>query len=361
MRSLPFVAVLGLAALVPATASAQQCVWGSFDGSRINYGDGPLTGAAHSTFRNIIQANGGTIAPATPTLTPAYLGTVDVFYTSMLSSSSGALSPAEQTALQNWIAAGGTLIVTVEYSPLPAYNAMMAPYNVSFVKIAQQGTASVVANHPITTSVTTIKFAAESEVVSGNDALLLAQGPTQKDFAVVLEAASGFGQAGRILVFGDHNMFTDSYIQQDHNVQLAQNMVIWACTGGCPGFFQQYGAACSAPSGTPNLKGGGCPTPTDQISLQLSGALPGATTFVLFGLGQASVPISPSCSLANGPVAPAPVLTLPAGPTGGWTLSGVIPAAATTPADVYLQAVVLDPNAPFGLSASNGLRLHLDA
>lgn len=351
-----------LATLVFTTpiAAGQTCVWGSFDGSRINYADGPLTGVAHGALRGIINANGGTLAPATPTLTAAYLAGIDVFYTAMLSSSSGGLSATELAALQGWLSTGGTLIVTVEYSPLVHYNALMAPYGVSFAQIAQQGVATVVGNHPITSGVTTIKFAAESEVFFGSNALLLAKGPTQKDFAIVMESSTGFTSGGRILAFGDHNMFTDSYINTNDNVLLAGNMVTWACTGGCPGFFQKYGPACAAPAGTPTLSGGGCPTPGDQVTLELTNALPGATTFTLFGLGQGALPLSPTCSLSNSPVAPAPILIIPAGPTGGWILPGVIPLTATTPADVYLQTAIADPNAPFGVAATNALRLHLD-
>jgi len=48
---------------------------------------------------------------------------------------------------------------------------------------------------------------------------------------VVLEAATGFPYAGRILVTGDHNMFTDSYIGSADNTQLANNIAVWACGG----------------------------------------------------------------------------------------------------------------------------------
>ena len=65
----------------------------------------PLTGATHPTLRSIIEANGGTIGAPTPTqdLTAGYLSGVDVFSTSFLIRAG--LLPAEQTALQDWIAA----------------------------------------------------------------------------------------------------------------------------------------------------------------------------------------------------------------------------------------------------------------
>jgi len=113
-----------------STATAQT-IWGSFDGSRINYGAGPLTGSAHNTLRSIIEANDGDIGLPTASLTAEYLSGVDVFYTFLLSTSTGTLSGPEQTALQNWIADGGTLIVTADIFPLAAYESFTAAYGVT--------------------------------------------------------------------------------------------------------------------------------------------------------------------------------------------------------------------------------------
>ena len=46
----------------------------------------------------------------------------------------------------------------------------------------------------------------------------------------VFEPSTGFTIGGRILVFGDHNMFADSYINSSDNLLLATNMVAWAST-----------------------------------------------------------------------------------------------------------------------------------
>ena len=113
-----------LLSVAPASAftrtATAQINWGSFDGSRINYAAGQLTGSAHNTLRSIIEANDGDIVLPTASLTAEYLSGVDVFYTSLLSTSTGTLSGPEQTALQNWIADGGTLIVTADIFPLAA-------------------------------------------------------------------------------------------------------------------------------------------------------------------------------------------------------------------------------------------------
>lgn len=224
--------VFSVLLLLPAAVSAQQCVWGSFDASRINYSAGPLTGSAHSTLRTIIMANGGTIGPATPVLDAAYLSQVDVFYTSLLSTSTGVLSAAEQTALHNWIAGGGTLIVTADIFPLPAYESFTAFYGVTgYTALSNNTTGNVVAAHPITQGVTTYRYVTESTYSYGPDALLLGDNGLGRDFMVVLEPGTGFPAGGRILVFGDHNMFTNSYINNNDNVTLANNFALWACAG----------------------------------------------------------------------------------------------------------------------------------
>jgi hypothetical protein len=233
MRRLYLVALLAL--LLPTLALAQNCIWGSFDASRINYSAGPLTGSAHTQLRDIIVANGGTVGAATPLLTAAYLADMDVFYTSLLSTNTGVLSAAEQTALQNWIAGGGTLIVTADIFPLPAYESFTAFYGVTqYRDLRNSQTGNVVAAHPITAGVTTYRYVTESTFVYGPDALLLGNNGLGDDFMIVLESGTGFPHAGRILVIGDHNMFTISYINNNDNVRLANNFALWACAGPTP-------------------------------------------------------------------------------------------------------------------------------
>ncbi len=219
-----------------ACTPPSSCAWGSFDGSRINYASGPLTGSAHSTLRSIITSNGGYAAPPTPTLTPAYLSTVDVFYTSLLSTSTGALAPAEQTALQNWIAAGGTLIVSADILSLPAYESFTSFYQVTnYQALSHSGSGSPVTAHPITNGVSSYAYATECTFTYGPDALLLGNNGFGNDFMVVLEPATGFLADGRILVLGDHNMLTNSLIGNADNTLLANNIAAWACAGGTTG------------------------------------------------------------------------------------------------------------------------------
>ncbi len=184
-------------------------------------------------MRGIIQSNGGVIAAATPTLTAAYLSGVDVFYTSLLNTSTGTLSAAEQVALQNWISTGGTLIVTADIFPLAAYESFTSFYGVTgytaLFNCFAAGIGFPVAFHPITAGVTSYQYCTESTFTTGLDALILGNNGHGRDFMAVLEPATGFAAGGRILAIGDHNMFTQTFINSLDNIPLANNISKWAC------------------------------------------------------------------------------------------------------------------------------------
>ncbi|OPL19867.1 MAG: hypothetical protein AVO35_02525 [Candidatus Aegiribacteria sp. MLS_C] len=222
MRSIAFL-------LITVTfAVGQDCVWGSFDATRINYAEGTLDGSAHTVLVGIIQANGGTIASSTSTLNETYLGGVDVFYTSLLNTSTGTLSPAEQTALQSWIASGGVLIVTGDIFPLAAYESFTSFYGVTgYTAISGSGIGYPVGSHPLTAGVSSYYFMTECTFSYGSDALLIGNNGSGSDFLIVMEEGTGFTAGGRILVLGDHNMFTNSYINSEDNAVLAANIALW--------------------------------------------------------------------------------------------------------------------------------------
>jgi len=219
-----------IATVFMVSGASATCIWGSFDSSRINYNDGTLSGSAHDTFRGIVTSGGGTIAAGTSTLTSGYLDGVDVFYTSLLDTSTGVLSASEQSALFDWVNAGGTLIVTADIFPLDAYESVTAMFGVTgYTSLSNSGTGNVVASHAITAGVSSYDFITESTFSYGADALLLGDNGSGSDFMIVMEASTGFASSGRILVTADHNMFTDSYIGNADNLQLAQNISDWAC------------------------------------------------------------------------------------------------------------------------------------
>jgi hypothetical protein len=229
--------VFMLAALALTGAASAQTVWGSFDASRINYAGGVLSnGASHSQLRNVITGTGATIAAGTPTLTAAYLSGVDVFYTSLLNTGTGTLSASEQTDLQNWIAGGGTLVVTADIFPLAAYNSFTSVYGVTYSSIGNGGVGNVTLAHAITAGVTSYAYTTNAGLAFGAGAQVLGNDGFGNDFILVMEPATGFNVGGRIAVFGDHNMFSDSFIGNNDNTLLATNLANWAAVPE-PGTF----------------------------------------------------------------------------------------------------------------------------
>jgi hypothetical protein len=233
-----------IAAIALSAAAHSQTVWGSFDATRVNYAGGVLSnGASHTMMRNVITGTGATIAASTPTLTAAYLSGVDVFYTSLLADPDGALSAGEQTDLQNWIAGGGTLIVTADIFPTAAYNSFTSVYGVTYSSISNTGTGNVTAAHPITTGVSTYAYTTNAGLTYGANAMALGDDGFGNDYILVMEPGTGFNVGGRIAVFADHNMFADSFIGSNDNTLLATNLANWAAVVPEPGSFVVLGAA----------------------------------------------------------------------------------------------------------------------
>ncbi|MFG0317943.1 MAG: DUF4350 domain-containing protein [Planctomycetota bacterium JB042] len=358
----------GLAAtlfFVGAVETRGQCVWGSFDASRVNYAGGELVTGNHSTLRSIVTQAGGVLAPSTPTLTSSYLAGVDVFYTSLLSNSTGALSPAEQTALIGWVQGGGTLIVTGDIFPLAAYDSFTAPFGVTnYASISTSATgAPVPPVHPLTDSIAAYRYVTNCTFTYGADAQLLGNDSAGNAFLIVLEPSTGYFGGGRIVVFGDHNMFTDSYIASNDNVALAGNLVDWACDAGsplCPSNFPtwaNYGAGWPGTSGVPSLVPTGNPTVGQPLGLQIGNSLGAPTTgYLLLGAASAAQPTALGGTLLV-QVVPSLAFSLPlAAP--GILLAGNVPSDPTLcGVSLYVQVLQVDPAASHGASFSRGLSL----
>ncbi len=105
-------------------------------------------------------------------------------------------------------------------------------------------------NHPLVQGVEQFRVAAPVTFDYGSDWRLLASGAGQPVMAV-LEAMSGDADfAGRILVVGDSNCFTEAYIAEHDTTTLAANMVAWASTPpDTAGFLVADHCGCSTPGG----------------------------------------------------------------------------------------------------------------
>lgn len=228
MRSLGYL-VPAMVFLLASPAPAAAAVWGSFDATRVNYAGGVLgDGAEHDTLRGLITGNGDLVAATTPTLTQAYLDGVDVFYTSLLLNNGSALDADEQDALAAFLQDGGTLIVTADIFSFPFYDSFTQPYGVTGYVATNAVSATPVAAHPLTAGVVSLAQVTQSTFTFGADALELYEGNDGSTFMIVLEPSTGFCSGGRILVIGDHNIFTDGTIGNADNVAAASNIVTWA-------------------------------------------------------------------------------------------------------------------------------------
>jgi hypothetical protein len=213
-----------------ASAAHADCVWGFFDTNRINYPGGLLNGSEHTSLVNIINAAGGTLAAPTPTLTPAYLAGIDVFYTSLFrTDGASTLTAAEQAALQGWFNAGGTLVVTADIFGVAAYDSFTSFLGITYTAVGSANNATVVGAHPLTAGVASIAYNTESTFTLPGTGLTLANNFNGQRYSAVMDGLTGFAGPGRLFVAGDHNMFTNTYIGTQDNTRFAQNLANWAC------------------------------------------------------------------------------------------------------------------------------------
>jgi hypothetical protein len=250
------VTAAAVGALTLGAAPAAGQVWGCFDATRINYAGGVLNGGAnHTGMAGIITASNATLAAPTGVLSAAYLSGVDVFYTSLLTNNGIPLSPQEQADLQAWFGGGGTLIVTADIFNLPGYDSFTSFLGVTgYSPFPVSGTAVTVAAHPITAGVATAGFTSNAAFTYPPTALRIMDDGGGRVFCIVMDPSTGFAGPGRLVVLGDHNMFTNGFLGGADNTTLAQNLVAWANAGGpsCEPDLTTGAVAGQPGYGTPN-------------------------------------------------------------------------------------------------------------
>jgi len=168
--------------------------------------------------------------------------------------------------------------------------------------------------------------------------------------------------AGRVACLFDRNTFFNlngagTSLHHWDNAQLARNLFTWLADAPGP----TYGTGCAGSGGvTPVLSLVGCAEPGAMVTVGLTKGLGGAATWLLFGTGSATLPLPSGCTLLVSPLLPTVLGPLPlsgTGPGGGFlALSGTVP-LGTSPGTIYIQGFVIDPGAPAGHSASNGVVL----
>ena len=332
-----------------------QCVWGGFDQSRLNYPGGVVRTGDHQKLRGILSTARATLATPTASLTRSYLNSIDVFYTSLLSKQAGTLSAAEQTELQAWVRAGGTLVVTGDVFPAAAYESFTAWLGITswFADGSCVAEGKPLGSHRLTTGVTNYQYCTRGGFDPGLTANVLGEDANGQPF-LVLEAGALVGQ-GRVLVVGDHNLFTDGFIDLAQNRILATNLVHWACRNcSVPASWRNFGAGLAGANGIPQLVPTG--NPVNGRTLFLAGGsssgLPSQGLLVL-GFGQVSV------SLLGGTMLVRPDLPLNISiPPAGFLLPVQVPGATSLcGVPLYAQLLQLDAGAAQSVSFSRGLEL----
>jgi len=229
MVRLRAIAVLVGILFIVDPALAVESVWGSFDAARLLSGRSLLS-SVHDTLRERIELAGGSFAPPALTLTEAYLADVDVFYTGPVSDGIGELSRDEQVALVNWVADGGSLIITVDiHSWRRAAYLILSPFGggTSNQALYRDDYAYPVGSHPIIDGIARIRIGTPLALTAGPNIQPLAyDGRNHALVAMVLDESTGYGGRGRVAMFGDHNLFDDYLIAV--NIPLADNLISWA-------------------------------------------------------------------------------------------------------------------------------------
>ncbi len=365
MRHSPVLVLLSFASVLGASASAQSCVWGSFDTTRLLNSHSLLIGPLTGYLRAEIAEHGGVVGPITPTLTPEYLSTVDVFFTSRLADGAD-LSSSEQAALQAWLAGGGTLFVSVGTFGHAAYESFTQPYGVGgYSTVTGFGIGHPIGSHPITAGVVDIRHMNVTTFGHGGNARLLAKASGNQNFIVVLEPQTGFTSGGRIVVVGDYDTLTDSLVPQNDNAVLLDNLVDWACEAAptpCPGLepsWENYGSGWPGTNGVPSLTSGSDPYIGGPVDLTLGNSWGTSTVgYLLIGAAPAVTPTALGGTILVA-LSPSLVVEVPVFPIG-MKVSGKLPADPTLCGQsLHLQLLEVDPGASHGVSFSPGLRLTL--
>lgn len=119
------------------------------------------------------------------------------------------------------------------------------------------------------------------------------------------------------------------------------------------GPFELIDNGCTGSGGVPVLTATGSLAPASALQIDIVGALPGASGFVLMGSESANL-IRKGCSLLFIPASFLPVVT---DGVGGFTAIAHWPAGVISGQVLFLQAYVIDAGAPTGFATTNTVEI----
>ncbi len=163
-------------------------------------------------------------------LTLAFLRQYDMLY---INAPDEAYTSTEINAIHQWVSEGGGLLLAGEWQSFADQNQnvrqILAGYdmNITTTDFSLEQVTTNVTLHPATEGVASAEFSGGSLVESWGDAftLIWLDAPDEE-----LLVAQEVGQ-GRVILAGDIN-FIGNYIDYEDNVDLAESIANWLCSGG---------------------------------------------------------------------------------------------------------------------------------
>ncbi len=127
--------------------------------------------------------------------------------------------------------------------------------------------------------------------------------------------------------------------------------------GNTCGAFRSYGRGGAGLNGVPTLSGAGCARLAGTITVSVGSGRPGAFGAMLVGFAERNTPVYNFTLLNDSAIVAPHVLDA----SGSHALPVTVPATvAFAGSDAYFQGGYSDAAAPFGISATQGLHVHID-
>ncbi len=156
------------------------------------------------------------------------------------------------------------------------------------------------------------------------------------------EAATTGGDV--VLVWSDDRAGTDDI--------LGQNVQTDGTLGSGPQTWTDLRNGLAGTAGTPELTGTGTLVGGDPLAFTLTGGLPGAASFFVFGLSALNAPFKSGVLVPD----PSLVVGLVLDGGGGLLLPAVWPLGVPGGIETFYQCWIVDAVGPSGFAASNGLK-----
>jgi hypothetical protein len=199
-------------------------IWSFYSDARFDLARASLANAGHTLF-NLVGAPGA--------ITDAALAGYDVFFTGTLDQS---YTAAEIQALQNYVAAGGCVLVTHDGGwssdvATPSMNTFLTPYGMQMAASSTYGSGVIATgfvDHCLTAGVDTLGYDYVRELASIN--------PPAVDLTTgAVEGLAVYENSGTVAVLGDDTLWSDTDVNADYDFTDFDNEQVLLNLVGCCG------------------------------------------------------------------------------------------------------------------------------